>query len=227
MCGTATTERRTEGTAHSRDRPSNLGSDCSRTTRASRDPASLPGCAATRQTGTTYQHPQARLGTMHQRAPTASRTRSEWLAELAVDRLAADRRGLGHGTGRGEPLDQGKTAEPRCCALAEKHCHRALLPETTSDPPRSRRVAASLLKQPCASTGTRHAHGQFHASRTPQKCVRLTLPTPSVHCTEERVPGARATEDPFLLPYFATAWHETGTALWTRRPNGWPQTCDT
>ena len=39
----------------------------------------------------------------------------------------------------------------------------------------------------------------------------------------ERVLGALATEAPFLLSYFATACHETGTAVWTRGPNGWHQ----
>ena len=70
--GAATTERRTERTADSRDCPSDLGCDCARTTGASRDPASFPGCEATRQTSTTHQHPQAHLGTMHERAPTGS-----------------------------------------------------------------------------------------------------------------------------------------------------------
>ena len=39
----------------------------------------------------------------------------------------------------------------------------------------------------------------------------------------ERVPGALATEAPFLLHYCASAWQETGTALRTRGPNGWHQ----
>ena len=71
-----------------------------------------------------------------------------------------------------------------------------------------------------------NANGRLHATRTAQKCVQLTLPMPSAHCTEterERVLGALATEAPFLLPHVASAWHETGSALWTRGPNGWHQ----
>ena len=39
----------------------------------------------------------------------------------------------------------------------------------------------------------------------------------------ERVPGALETDAPFLLPYFASAWDEAGSVLWTRGPNGWHQ----
>ena len=40
---------------------------------------------------------------------------------------------------------------------------------------------------------------------------------------EESVLGALETDAPFLLPYFASAWYEAGSVLWTRGPNGWHQ----
>ena len=40
---------------------------------------------------------------------------------------------------------------------------------------------------------------------------------------EERVLGALETDAPFLLPYFASAWDETGSVPWTRGPEGWHQ----
>ena len=102
-----------------------------------------------------------------------------------------------------------------------------------------------VKKQSCANTGARqfiepwdhfrlmcgtqpthcwpwNACGRLHASRTPQRCVQLTLPTPLVHCTE-RVLGALDSDTPFFLPYLEFAWHELGSVLWTRGPNGWQQ----
>ena len=163
---------------------------------------------------------------MHQRAPTGSRTWTERLAEWFVENLG--------------PGEKCRAPSLRCGNGALSLACRN--EKAASDPSHFRRVAPSLLKQTCANTGTRQfvepwdhtrwergpqlthnwpwtAHVRFHATRTLQRCARLTLPTPSANCTERKSLVHWKLTHLSCCLIFASAWHETGSVLWTREPS--------
>ena len=104
-------------------------------------------------------------------------------------------------------------------------------PNAASIPAPFKRTAPSLsiLGQGSSQMGAEsatHAHLtlELTAGCTPRGNNRnVFIATDFGALYNERVLGTLATEAPCLLPYFASAWHQTGTTLWTRGPNNWHQ----
>ena len=136
----------------------------------------------------------------------------------------------------------GKVSSPCRSAMATEHCHR--IAETkrwhqTHHTPGELHQACGSSSVPTLgqgkppSLGTTPDGGREHSSRAAGPGMPESGSTPQGHmlrmCStdianafgtlhRERVLGAMETEAPFLLPYFAAAWDETGSVLWTMGP---------